>query len=130
MVNKLDFLDLDSESPTERLARLLAENDANLLADLVAMRDAAGLTQEELAEKLGVKQSTVSAFERYDNDPKLSTLRRYALAVGALINHSIELDRGEVVGVAGWAGSGAVRISAKQNCSTTKSGWGAASLAA
>jgi transcriptional regulator with XRE-family HTH domain len=32
---------------------------------------------------MGVSQPTVAGFERYDANPTLSTLRRYALAIGA-----------------------------------------------
>lgn len=32
---------------------------------------------------MGVSQPTVAGFERYDANPRLSTVRRYTLAVGA-----------------------------------------------
>lgn len=67
-----------------------AEADDQLRYELVMARKRAGLTQEQVAELTGVKQPTVAAFERYDNDPRLSTLRRYALAVGVLIKYDVE----------------------------------------
>lgn len=96
MIPLNDLFDLDSETPSERLARSLADSDSRLLSDLVAMRERADLTQQQLADKLGVTQATISAFERYDNDPKLSTIRRYALGVGALVAHLVEPDNGEL----------------------------------
>ena len=46
-------------------------------------REAAGLTQEEVARKLQTQKSAISRLENHANDVRLSTLRRYADAVGA-----------------------------------------------
>jgi len=46
-------------------------------------RESAGLTQEELAKKLHTKKSSISRIENHADDVRLSTLRRYADAVGA-----------------------------------------------
>jgi len=46
-------------------------------------REAAGLTQEEVARRLQTKKSAISRIENHANDVRLSTLRRYAEAVGA-----------------------------------------------
>ena len=46
-------------------------------------RESAGLTQEELAQKLHTKKSSISRIENHADDVRLSTLRRYADAVGA-----------------------------------------------
>jgi ribosome-binding protein aMBF1 (putative translation factor) len=46
-------------------------------------REAAGLTQEEVARKLQTQKSAISRIENHANDVRLSTLRRYADAVGA-----------------------------------------------
>jgi len=73
----------------ERLADDLIDGHADLLTNLVALRKKHGLTQAEVAERMGVSQPTVAAFERYDANPKLSTIRRYALAVGAGITHDV-----------------------------------------
>jgi len=71
------------------LATELAEADERMLYALIRARKDAGLSQRDLAEALGIKQSSVAAFERYDNDPRLSTIRRYAVAVGALVDHRV-----------------------------------------
>ncbi|MBI3958631.1 MAG: helix-turn-helix transcriptional regulator [Chloroflexi bacterium] len=49
--------------------------------DLRALREAAGLTQEELAQRVAVTQSQLSKLERRE-DFRLSTLRRYVAALG------------------------------------------------
>ena len=45
-------------------------------------REAAGLTQEELAERLGTPKSTISKIENHAEDVRLTLLRRYAEALG------------------------------------------------
>lgn len=45
-------------------------------------REAAGLTQEELARKLKTKKTAISRIENHAEDIKLSTLERVASALG------------------------------------------------
>lgn len=49
-------------------------------------REAAGLTQEEVATRLHTKKSSISRIENHADDVRLSTLRRYAEAVGANVH--------------------------------------------
>jgi len=51
-------------------------------------RERAGLTQEELAGKLGTKKTAVSRIENHAEDIKLSTLEKVALALGKRIRIS------------------------------------------
>jgi len=46
-------------------------------------REAAGLTQDEVAQRLQTKKSAISRIENHADDVRLSTIRRYAKAVGA-----------------------------------------------
>ena len=46
-------------------------------------REAAGLTQDEVAQKLQTKKSAISRIENHADDVRLSTIQRYAEAVGA-----------------------------------------------
>jgi HTH-type transcriptional regulator / antitoxin HipB len=46
-------------------------------------REDAGLTQEELANRMGTKKSAISRIENHADDLRLSTLKAYAQAVGA-----------------------------------------------
>ena len=45
-------------------------------------REQAGMTQEEVARKLGTKKSAISRIENHAEDIHLSTLRKYAAALG------------------------------------------------
>lgn len=76
----------------EARAEALVKSHRELLEHLIGLREANRLSQEQVAERMGVSQSAVSQFERYDSNPKLSTVRRYALAVGARIHHQVEND--------------------------------------
>lgn len=57
------------------------------------VREAAGLTQEELARKMNTKKSVISRMENHADDIRLSTLRRYAEALGADIKIRVEQPR-------------------------------------
>lgn len=73
------------------------ENASRVLAfkaALVAQRKSHELTQLDVADRLGVKQATVAEFERYDSNPTLRTIQRYANAVDARIRFIVEDDCG------------------------------------
>lgn len=55
----------------------------DLVADLVARRRAAGLSQHEVAERMGTSQPAVARLEAGQVDARMSTVQRYAAAVGA-----------------------------------------------
>jgi ribosome-binding protein aMBF1 (putative translation factor) len=46
------------------------------------LRKEAGVTQEELAEKLNTKKSVISRIENHAEDIRLSTLNKYAESLG------------------------------------------------
>ncbi|MGO1489522.1 MAG: helix-turn-helix domain-containing protein [Arachnia sp.] len=56
----------------------------DLIKSLARWRGAAGMSQRELAVKMGVGQSTVAGFEG-SADPRLSTVQRHARAVDAQV---------------------------------------------
>jgi len=45
-------------------------------------RESAGITQEEMARRLKTKKSSISRIENHADDVRLSTLHRYADAIG------------------------------------------------
>jgi transcriptional regulator with XRE-family HTH domain len=80
-----------------RRADALVEGHRKLLADLISYRAEHDLTQAVVAERMGVSQPAVAAFERYDANPTLSTIRRYALAVGVRISERVIDDCADTV---------------------------------
>ena len=52
-------------------------------------RENSGVTQEEIARKLNTKKSAISRIENHSEDIKLSTLRKYAKALGKEIRLEI-----------------------------------------
>lgn len=56
---------------------------------LKVARQDAGLTQVEVARRLGTHKSAISRMENHAEDMRLSTLQRYAEAVGCIL--SLEL---------------------------------------
>ena len=89
------LLGIDIDSPEQQRANELVRRDREFLAALVKVRKDSGLTQEDVAVLLGVTQPTVAAFERQEGDPKLSTIRRYAHAIGARVTHVVTADQGQ-----------------------------------
>ena len=73
----------------EMALRRMAARRAGLVRDLVARRQAAGLSQTEVAARMGTSQSAVARLESGVADVRASTLERYAAAVGGEINWSL-----------------------------------------
>lgn len=73
----------ESQKVIRARAVKLAATNRQLLQNLKKQRQATGLSQEEVAERMDISQSAVAQFERYDSNPTLNTIMRYALAVGA-----------------------------------------------
>lgn len=65
-----------SDEAVERLA---------LVAELVRLRKAQGLSQTDIAKKMDIGQSAVSEVERSAGNLKIETLQKYAKALGVTI---------------------------------------------
>ena len=52
-------------------------------------REAAGLTQEELAVRISTKKTAISRIENHAEDMKLSTLEKFANALGKQLTISV-----------------------------------------
>lgn len=82
-------MDTDALDTLTNRAVALIENHSRLLSKLVYLREKQGLSQAEVAQRMGVGVRTVARFERYDANPTLSTLRLYALCIGARIESQV-----------------------------------------
>lgn len=56
-------------------------------------RKEAGLTQEEVAQRLHTQKSAISRIENHAGDIRLSTLERYARAIGWRVSLKLQRER-------------------------------------
>lgn len=61
------------------------------------LREELNISQTEMAAAMGVKQPTVAKMEQADNDPRLSTLKRYVTALGGELSIDVKLPTGKRV---------------------------------
>jgi predicted transcriptional regulator len=67
----------------------IAERRRRLAAELVDGRRRLGLTQTAVAARMGTSQSAVARLEAGPGDVRLSTLERYAAAIGRTLDVSL-----------------------------------------
>jgi transcriptional regulator with XRE-family HTH domain len=56
---------------------------------MIRHREQSGITQQELAARLGITQSAVSQFESFGGNPRLMTIIAYAQALNLQIDFVI-----------------------------------------
>lgn len=76
-------LEQAARDPAFRAAYEDALERHGIVDRLIGLRRARRLSQTAVAQRMGVRQPTVSGFETEDSDPRISTLQRYARAVEA-----------------------------------------------
>jgi predicted transcriptional regulator len=72
--------------------RQMAERRQALSGQLTALRHQLGVSQVEVAARMGTSQSAVARFEAGDLDVRLSTVERYTSALGARLEWRIDHD--------------------------------------
>lgn len=86
---------LAKESP-EMQARVAERvEEASIQIALGALREELNISQTELATLMGIKQPSVARIEQADNDPRLSTLKRYVQALGGELSLDVTLPTGK-----------------------------------
>jgi len=73
-----------ADAQAAQAARMAGER-GRLVRELAEQRQAAGLSQTEVAARMGTSQSAVARLESGTADVRASTLERYAAAVGSEI---------------------------------------------
>jgi DNA-binding XRE family transcriptional regulator len=73
----------------EMALRRMSQDRARLSAELAQRRRAAGLSQTEVAARMGTSQSAVARLENENVDVRTSTLQRYATAVDSRITLNV-----------------------------------------
>jgi len=91
-----NFRELEAGMSAESLARAEARTKEMMAEMLLAeIRKSVGLTQEEMAAALGIKQPSLSKLENQD-DMQISTLRRLVQALGGELEIIAHMPRGDV----------------------------------
>lgn len=81
---------IDPNKPEQVLAKELAAFPFELVEKLVALRKWRDIPQTKVAKHMHRHESQVSRFENEVGDPRLSTVARYAFAIGARIHIKVE----------------------------------------
>jgi DNA-binding XRE family transcriptional regulator len=81
------------DNPEFRSEYEKADAEFAVIEALVRARMDAGLTQTELAQRIGTTQSAIARLEGGGVSPSLSTLRRYAEATGTKLKVSLVPER-------------------------------------
>jgi DNA-directed RNA polymerase specialized sigma24 family protein len=79
------FREMALRRAADEQAARMAEERGRLMRELAEQRQAAGLSQTEVAALMGTSQSAVARLESGLADVRASTLERYAAAVGGQI---------------------------------------------
>ncbi len=84
----------DANLPVMPGFRQMAVRRRKLAAELVELRRRSGLSQTQVAARMGTSQSAVARLEGGDADVRLSTLERYAAAVGRQVDVRLGPEKG------------------------------------
>src|SRR3974390_521523 len=74
----------------EMAIRRMSGEGRRLVGELPGQRRAAGLSQTEVAARMGTSQSAVARLEAGEADVRASTLERYAAAIGHQISWRLQ----------------------------------------
>jgi len=93
MANLKELMANQSPESRERIAKKV--DAMRQVIALHMLREELNLSQTEMAHAMGVKQPTIARMEQADNDPRLSTLKRYVTALGGEISIDVKLPIGK-----------------------------------
>jgi ribosome-binding protein aMBF1 (putative translation factor) len=74
----------------EMALRRMSQDRGRLMRELAARRQETGLSQTEVAARMGTSQSAVARLESGEADVRASTLERYAAALGTEITWKVQ----------------------------------------
>jgi ribosome-binding protein aMBF1 (putative translation factor) len=84
------FREMALRRRTGEQAARMAEDRGRLVRELAEQRQMAGLSQTEVAARMGTSQSAVARLESGTADVRASTLERYAAAIGGQITWKLD----------------------------------------
>jgi DNA-binding XRE family transcriptional regulator len=76
----------------EMALRRMSRERQRLISDLAGQRQSAGLSQTEVAARMGTSQSAVARLEAGEADLRMSTLERYAAAIGSQLSWQMQAE--------------------------------------
>ena len=79
----------------ELMAKQSPESQVRQTIALHQLREELNISQTEMAAAMGIKQPTLAKMEQADNDPRLSTLKRYVAALGGELSIDVKLPNGK-----------------------------------
>ena len=90
--NKSKEIDFGSQLEDPEFAGAFEDASARsaLAERLRQIRKSSGQTQRQVASVMGTTQSAISDLERGESDPQLSTVQRYARAIGAKVQFTVD----------------------------------------
>lgn len=92
------YRELLAKESTEMQAKVAERvEEVSIQIALGMLRDELNISQTELAAVMGIKQPSVARMEQADNDPRLSTLKRYVKALGGELSLDVTLPTGKRV---------------------------------
>ena len=95
MATLKELMAQQSPESQQRIAAKAAEIRQSVALNL--LREELQMSQTEMAAAMGVKQPTIAKMEQTDNDPRLSTLKRYIAALGGELSINVTLPTGKKV---------------------------------
>lgn len=97
VVNLKELKAKRSKESQERINQL---RDEILLENaLTQLRNEVELSQQELADRMGISQPSLSAMERINLNMKLVTLKKYIEAIGGQVSLTVELPTDKKVSI-------------------------------
>jgi ribosome-binding protein aMBF1 (putative translation factor) len=90
------FREMAIRRMADEQAAVMASERGRLVRELAEQRQAAGLSQTEIAARMGTSQSAVARLEAGTGDVRASTLERYAAAVGGQITWKLNRPGKEI----------------------------------
>ncbi|MDH8145684.1 helix-turn-helix transcriptional regulator [Klebsiella pneumoniae] len=95
MATLKELMAKQSPESQQRIAAKATEIRQSVALNL--LREELQMSQTEMAAAMGVKQPTIAKMEQTDNDPRLSTLKRYIAALGGELSINVTLPTGKKV---------------------------------
>lgn len=96
----VNLKELKAKRSKESQERINQWRDEILLDNaLTQLRNEVELSQQELADRMGISQPSLSAMERINLNMKLVTLKKYIEAIGGKVSLTVELPTDKKVSI-------------------------------